>query len=65
MNIPNGRYIMGVDLAKAGDQLVLVPMRRNVPVFQQAIAVSNDEFSDFMRDRDRSRKSPPPPSKND
>jgi hypothetical protein len=64
MKIPNGRYIMGIDLAKDADQLVLVPMRRNVPVFQQAIAVSNDEFSDLIRDRDRSRKKPPP-AKND
>jgi hypothetical protein len=65
MKIENGRYIMGVDLGKGADMLVLVPMRRNTPIFQQAIAISNDEFGELMHARKKSRDAGPPPAKND
>lgn len=51
--IPAGRYLVGFDLSgEVTSNMVLVPMGpRNIPNWQKAFAMGEDEFNEFLHQR--------------
>lgn len=52
-SIPVGRYLFGFDLSgEVTSSMVLVPMGpRNIPNWQKAFVMGEDEFNEFMHQR--------------